>query len=196
MNPEQVDFSQFSWMNPPDQVEMHSNGIEFITTPKTDFWQRTHLGFRRNNGHAFLTRLWDDFTLYAQAEFFYEALFDQAGILLYIDEDNWAKSALEYFDEGFGQLGSVVTNQGYSDWACITVPITLNNRMYYRLSRRGGDFKFEISDDGSDWRQMRIFHMMGDLAQARVGIYACSPAESSFRVRFKSVCVGPCIWSD
>lgn len=195
MNKEKVDFSQFEWLNKPGQLEMTADALEFVTSPDTDFWQRTHYGFRSNNGHAFLTRLWEDFTFSIQTEFFYETPFDQCGLLLYIDEDNWAKASLEFNGEAPGLLGSVVTTAGYSDWG--TSPLTPGvNRMFYRVSRRGADFCFECSQDGDSYQQMRVFHMSGNLSLAKIGVYACSPQDSSFRVRFFDLIAEPCRWTD
>ena len=195
MHREKVDLAQFAWLNPPERADISAEAVEFVTMPDTDFWQRTHYGFRRNTGHAFLTRLWDDFSFSAQTEFFYESLFDQSGLLLYLDENNWAKASLEYGDEKPSMLGSVVTVGGYSDWANSPVE-TPASRMFYRVSRRGSDFLFECSDDGDAYRQMRIFHMPGDLAAARVGVYACSPQQSSFKVRFFEMTAGASLWID
>lgn len=194
---EQVDLSRFAWMNKPRTITVTADSVEFTTAPDTDFWQRTHYGFRRTSGHAFLTRLWDDFTFSAQADYVYETLFDQCGLLLWIDEDNWAKVSLENGAEGGtgGWLGSVVTNGGYSDWASTPLdPIT--NRLWFRVSRRGSDFRFDSSTDGDDFAQMRIFHMHGDLSHAQVGVYACSPQDSSFSVRFNELFAGPSVWVD
>ena len=192
---EKADLSQFSWLNQPEQAEMSKSGLEFSTSPHTDFWQRTHYGFRRASGHALLTHLWDDFSFSVQAEFFYETLYDQCGLFLYIDDDNWAKASVEYGDEAFGMLGSVVTNLGYSDWASSPIATDLN-RCYYRISRRGSDFRFDYSRNGDDYRQMRVFHMHCDLSTARIGVYACSPGDSSFKVRFNDVAIGPSAWTD
>ena len=195
MTDKTVDLSLFSWMNPPDEVEVGRDLLEFATLPNTDFWQRTHYGFRRNTGHAFLTHLWDDFSFAAQADFFYESLYDQCGLFLYIDEENWAKASIEFIDEAFSRLGSVVTVNGYSDWASTVVDTDLN-RMFYRISRRGSDFRLDCCRNGDEYHQMRIFHMHGDLSIARVGVYACSPSDSSFKVRFSDFAVGPSAWND
>lgn len=195
MTTEKIDLSQFSWMNKPRQVALSSGEVEFVTSPDTDFWQRTHYGFRRNTGHAFLTRLWDDFSFTFQTEFFYESQFDQSGLFLYLDEDNWAKASIEYIENGPHMLGSVITLAGYSDWA--TSPVeTPVNRMHYRISRRGSDFRVDASFDGDSFRQIRVFHMPGDLSMARVGIYACSPKDSGFKVRFSDLSAGNSIWND
>lgn len=195
MKTEKVDLTRFSWLNKPETAEVKGDVVKFATEPETDFWQRTHYGFRRNNGHAFLTRLWDDFSFSMQCEFVYESQFDQAGLFLYLDEDNWAKASLEYNEGAGGFLGSVVTNHGYSDWG--TSPLDPDvNRMYYRISRRGADFRMDCSSDGDEYAQMRIFHMYGDLSTARVGVYACSPQQSSFKVRFTELYAGPSVWVD
>lgn len=193
MTKEKMDFSQFSWLNKPEQVEIDRDSLEIVTQPNTDFWQRTYYGFRRNSGHAFLTHLWDDFSFSIQTEFFYESLFDQCGLFLYVDEEHWAKASIEYVDDAFGQLGSVVTSGGFSDWACVPTS-TEPNRMFYRISRRGADFRFDFSRNGDDFQQMRIFHMPGDLSMAKVGVYACSPSDSTFKVRFSEFLAAPSAW--
>ncbi len=43
--------------------------------------------------------------------------FDQCGIVIYLDSDNWLKASVEYENDTYQHLGSVVTNDGYSDWA-------------------------------------------------------------------------------
>ncbi len=196
MTREPVNLEQFAWLNPPDDVLVTGDAVEFITKPDTDFWQRTHYGFRRANGHALLTRLWDDFSFTVQVEFFYENLFDQGGIMLYQDDDNWAKASCEY---GGGtlpsMLGSVVTTDGWSDWA--STPLVPDvSRLYFRLSRKGNDFRIDSSRDGDHFHQMRIFHMRHDIADTKVGIYACSPGMSRFKVRFDEMLVGPSQWHD
>ena len=41
-----------------------------------------------------------------------------------IDSENWLKASIEYENQSFQHLGSVVTNNGYSDWA--TTEISAN----------------------------------------------------------------------
>ena len=35
---------------------------------------------------------------------------------MYLDSDNWFKTSIEYENEEYQRLGSVVTINGYSDW--------------------------------------------------------------------------------
>ncbi|RMR94582.1 hypothetical protein ALP76_102222 [Pseudomonas savastanoi pv. glycinea] len=56
------------------------------------------------------------------------------------------KSGIEYQNNGYQQLFSVVTNNGFSDWAMTNLD-RVTQTMYYRLSRRGNDFLLEHSAD-------------------------------------------------
>ncbi len=79
--------------------------------------------------------------------------FDQCGIVMYLDSDNWLKGSVEYENDEIGYLGSVVTNHGYSDWA--TTEISAQTKcMWYRLSRREDDYCIECSTDGRKWKQI------------------------------------------
>jgi regulation of enolase protein 1 (concanavalin A-like superfamily) len=203
-----VDFSASKWLNPPRMFEISGPSVKITTDPNTDFWQRSYYGFRNDNAHALLMENDINFTFTARASFEYRTRFDQCGLVIYFDSDNWFKAAIEYENQDFSRLGSVVTNQGYSDWATTDIPTP--RVMWYRLSRRGPDFLIEASPSGSDYRQMRIFHMhalgettveMGKLnppAPARqplpFGLYACSPLKSSFEARFDNLKLEPCLW--
>lgn len=186
-------FSAFEWFNQPKEYSIKDGVIELKTSPDTDFWQRTHYGFRRHNGHAFLMPMPADFTLSVKVEFYPEELYDQGGLFLLVDEENWAKASTEYETAHFSHLGSVVTNFGYSDWTTTRVDSD-HNSMYYRVSRKGPDFLFENSIDGEDYSQMRIFHMHADLSSAKIGFYACSPQQSSFTTRFEEMTLTDSIW--
>jgi regulation of enolase protein 1 (concanavalin A-like superfamily) len=93
---------------------------------------------------------------------------------MYGDSDNWFKASIEYENERFFHLGSVVTTHGYSDWA--TTEITPVSEMWYRLHRRGPDFLVENSVDGTVFKQMRIFHVH-TLGETTVEMGKMDPSE-------------------
>lgn len=119
--------------------------------------------------------------------------FDQCGVIIYQDSDNWFKASIEYENDKYQRLGSVVTNHGYSDWATTDIPAE-NKEMYYRLSRRESDYCIENSYDGINFKQMRIFHLFEGQDEIRVGIYACSPEDSSFNAEFTEMQFTECRW--
>ena len=57
----------FYWFNAPQKFRV-GNGLEIWTDPGTDFWQRTHYGFRNDNGHCLLHDVDGDFTVSTQVE--------------------------------------------------------------------------------------------------------------------------------
>ncbi|HGF7196432.1 TPA: DUF1349 domain-containing protein [Vibrio cholerae] len=203
-----VNFTAGKWISEPKVSEVTSEFVSITTEPKTDFWQRSYYGFRNENAPALLIDSKDNFTFTAKVSFAYQQLFDQCGLIVYIDNENWFKASIEYENQSFSRLGSVVTNLGYSDWATTDIP--LPKEIWYRLSRRGPDFLIESSFDGLVFNQMRIFHLhqlgettieMGKcnppLPTQKVvsfGVYACSPSESSFTAKFTEMILEPCKW--
>lgn len=185
----------FDWINKPGTYSLDTSTLSILTNPETDFWQRTFYGFQNDNGHAFLKDMEGDFTFSVKTGFKAVNQYDQCGIILYHDPQNWVKASVEYEDEDFVRLGSVVTNLGYSDWASTDIPADVNT-MWYRLSRRGQDFRIEYSADGEHFLQMRIFHLHVPLPIARAGVYACSPLKSSFRAVFSHFELGTCKWPE
>jgi regulation of enolase protein 1 (concanavalin A-like superfamily) len=184
----------FSWINKPGKFIIDAESLTLYTDPCTDFWQRTYYGFRNDNAHAFLTGTTGDFTFSVKTSFAPNTLYDQCGIVLYRDSDNWIKASVEYENSDFARLGSVVTNLGYSDWASTDISSSIKT-IWYRLSRRGQDFLIEHSSDGIAYFQMRMLHMHLNIDSARIGIYACSPGKSSFKTHFSELTIGPCTWA-
>ena len=119
--------------------------------------------------------------------------FDQCGIVMYLDSENWLKGSVEYENEEFQHLGSVATNNGYSDWATTAIPADVKT-MWYRFSRREDDYCIECSTDGVTFSQMRICHMYAGADEISFGIYACSPEESSFTAVFSDMKITECAW--
>lgn len=189
-----MNLDHFTWINPPNTWEISRDKLTFTTEPETDFWQRTYYGFRNDNAPAFLLPVKEQsFTFSVRTAWVYQTLFDQCGIILYQDSDNWCKASVEYDNPSFSRLGSVVTNLGYSDWATTDVDSDITH-MAYRLSRRGPDFLLENALDGKPFQQMRIFHMHTPLEVVRIGVYACSPLQSSFNVEVTDFNLGQCVW--
>jgi regulation of enolase protein 1 (concanavalin A-like superfamily) len=188
-----VNLNDFKWINQPANFELTSGSLSIQTQPETDFWQRTYYGFQNDNAPGFLTELADDFTFTVKTSFEYKNKYDQCGILLYQNSENWIKASIENENETIARLGSVVTNLGYSDWGTTDIPANISE-MWYRLSRRGQDFLIECSGDGKYFKQLRVLHMHQPITVAQVGIYACSPLKSSFKASFSAFKFEPCKW--
>ena len=189
------DMNKLHWTREPKSFAISQERIEIVTKPYTDLWQRTYYHFRNDNAPILQMPLEDKFFSFVVKTEFAEShhRFDQCGVVLYLDSDNWIKGSVEYENESFQHLGSVVTNHGYSDWATTEISADIKS-MWYRLSRREDDFCMECSEDGVVFHQMRICHLHEAKGEIRFGIYACSPEESSFRAIFTNMQLSECKW--
>jgi len=172
----------FYWFNEP-RFEVEENRLKIQSYPDTDFWQKTHYGFQRDNGHCLLTDVQGDFSMTVRTEFHPGMQYDQSGLIVRLNSDNWIKASVEYETANHSRLGSVVTNNGYSDWATIDVYKSIQT-MWYRIQSRGNDFLIEYSYDGEQWKQLRITHLQSSFDKIALGVYSCSPMDSSFEALF------------
>lgn len=183
------------WIREPQKKLIDDEKIEIYTEPNTDLWQRTYYGFRNDNAPVLQTKTKDKYFSFIVKTVFESKRppFYQCGVAIYIDSENWFKASIEYENENYQRLGSVVTNNGYSDWATQDISASIKE-MYYRLSRRESDFLIEYSEDGKTFKQMRIFHLFKGNDEISFGIYACSPEASSFRAVFSDMHITECKW--
>ncbi len=191
-----MDFSvqKFAWTREPADFSVSDEKVEIITKPHTDLWQRTYYHFRNDNAPVFQMETEEPFfSFVVKTEFDSKHRFDQCGVVMYLDSENWLKASIEYENERFQHLGSVVTNLGYSDWATTEIDASIKE-MWYRFSRRADDYCVECSADGVHFSQMRICHMHKGGGTIRFGIYACSPEDSSFKATFTHMALMPCAW--
>ena len=189
-----MNMQAFRWTREPDSFTVSGDQVEVITKPHTDLWQRTYYHFRNDNAPVFQMETEEKFFSFTvRTAFESHHRFDQCGVVLYLDSDNWLKGSIEYENERFQHLGSVVTNLGYSDWATTEISAEIKS-MWYRLSRREDDYCIECSADGVTFSQMRICHMHRGGGKIRFGIYACSPEDSSFKATFTNMALTECRW--
>ena len=93
------DVSKLTWLNKPEKFEITGRRITITTEPQTDFWQKTYYGFSNDNGHAMTQPVGQDFTFIVKTNFDYKNLYDQCGVVIYMDSDNWFKGSIEYENE-------------------------------------------------------------------------------------------------
>ncbi|HJB18948.1 MAG TPA: DUF1349 domain-containing protein [Candidatus Bariatricus faecipullorum] len=190
-----MNLNDFTWTREPESFKVEADRVEITTKPHTDLWQRTYYHFRNDNAPVFQMETEEPYFSFVARTDFSEShhRFDQCGIVMYLDSENWLKASVEYENSAYQHLGSVVTNAGYSDWATTEIKADVKV-MWYRFSRREDDYCIECSEDGITFHQMRICHMNKGAGKIRVGIYACSPEDSSFTAVFTNMAMMECQW--
>ncbi len=177
------DVTKLTWNKNPLPVVIQDGTVQITTVPKIDLWQKTFGGFAADNAPAFQVPTSEPcFTFTVKASFTGSGMYDQCGLIVYQDADTWLKASMECGGE-VKYLGSVATNHGFSDWATTEVSADITT-MWYRLTRKKSDFLIECSSDGKYYHLMRMLHMWNCDSTINVGIYACSPQDSSFTATF------------
>ncbi len=98
------------WTREPQNYIIENDRIEITTLPHTDLWQRTYYHFRNDNAPVLQTETDEKFFSFIVKTDFSESChrFDQCGIVMYLDSENWLKASVEYENDQFQHLGSVV----------------------------------------------------------------------------------------
>lgn len=190
-----MDLTKFSWTRMPENYSITDKKITITTKPNTDLWQRTYYNFQNDNAPILQMETDDEFFTFSVKTDFADSKrrFDQCGLVIYLESENWAKCSVEYENGNFAHLGSVVTTNGFSDWATTEIDSNIKT-VWYRLSRRQDSFLFECSFDGVNYKQMRIFHLALKSKKIAFGIYACSPENSTFTAVFSDFKLEECKW--
>ena len=189
-----VNAKEMKWIREPKQYEVTEDKVEIITEPHTDLWQRTYYHFRNDNAPVLQLETGEQFfSFVVKTDFDTKVRYDQSGIVMYLDSDNWLKASMEFENDQIQRLGSVVTNNGYSDWSSVDVDASVKS-IWFRFSRREDDFCIENSVDGVNFKQMRICHMFHAKEKINFCIYVCSSEDSSFKATFTDMEITECKW--
>lgn len=91
------DITKLEWTREPADYIISEDKIDIITTPHSDLWQRTYYHFRNDNAPVLQMETDEKFfSFVVKTQFDSKCRFDQCGIVMYLDSDNWLKGSIEY----------------------------------------------------------------------------------------------------
>lgn len=170
------------WHNPPADWSDRSGQIWVKTGLKTDFWRTTHYGFIRDSGHFFSGEVSGDFTASVRICGRYEELYDQAGLMVRVDDRYWMKCGIE-FVEGV-QYASAVVTRDRSDWSVAPL-VGQPEALWMMVRRTGGTIEVKYSLDGEHYNLLRLADFP-DRETVSVGLMCASPEREGFEVTFEN----------
>lgn len=176
-----------TWLNPPAKAGESGGVLRVLTGDGRDFWRRTFYGFVHDDGHALLAATTGAFTAEVTFEGDYQAQYDQAGLMLRVDEGTWIKAGVEFVN-GTAWLAVVVT-LGRSDWSQLALP-TGTGAVGLRMTRVGDAVWVQYRLADASWQMARLAHLPVDLP-AQIGPMCCSPSRAGFAVSFRDFRLGP-----
>ena len=117
----------------------------------------------------------------------YRELYDQAGLMLRLDERNWIKAGVEFV--GGRRMLSVVVTRDFSDWSTTPCPVE-DAWLRLRLTRIGTAVHVHWAADGErpEFRMLRLAYF--PTGPAAVGPMACSPQRAGFVASFRGFTLG------
>jgi uncharacterized protein len=187
-----MSFSRCNWLNAPETWHLDDDRLAVVTDARTDFWRDTYYGFTRDSGHFFGFETIGDFTAQLRIQARYDELYDQAGLMVRLDEKNWVKAGLERSD-GRALLSSVLTMER-SDWA--TGPYDGNPADFWmRATVQHGVLRLQVSADGQTWPLSRLAPFPR-AETYRVGPMCCTPERAGLDVIFSAFQVGQPLGKD
>lgn len=181
-----IEWSEAAWLNVPEAVLADGNDLVVTAREGSDFWRTTSYGFVHDDGHALLTDFPAGMAIEVGFVAAFEELYDQAGVLIRVDEASWIKAGVEFTD-GAPQLGAVVT-RGVSDWSMAPVAEWAGREVTIRVSRAGDAVTVRARVEDEPWRMVRVAPLDPD-AEAAAGPMCCAPTRSGLQVRFTSYAV-------
>ncbi|QMW06071.1 DUF1349 domain-containing protein [Spirosoma foliorum] len=173
------------WYNKPAIWSEERDWLYLRAEGDTDFWRVTHYDFIRDNGHFYYREQAGDFVASVKVSGQYKNQYDQAGLMLRLDNHNWIKTGIEYVDEQ-QQVSAVVTRE-FSDWSVCPQP---HNPpfVYFRLTRQNNSVRIDYSFDDFTYQMLRLAYFPADVS-VQIGLMAAAPDGGGFDVTFEQFSV-------
>ena len=172
---------KMQWFNEPESWEIKDETLLMDVTPQSDYWRISHYGFTVDDAPFLYTLRGGEFEVKVKVSGEYKTRFDQAGLMIRIDHENYLKTGIEYVD-GKYNLSAVVTHHT-SDWSVVQLdkPVPF---VWIKAVRRLDAVEVFYSFDDKEYIMMRNCWMQ-DNTPVMVGLMAASPDGDGFKAKFE-----------
>ena len=176
---------KMQWFNEPAQWSIDGNALHMFVTPQSDYWRISHYGFTVDDAPFYYATYGGEFEAKVKVSGDYKERFDQAGMMLRIDHENYIKAGIEFVD-GHYNLSVVVTHKT-SDWSVITLDKAVPY-VWIKAVRRLDAVEIFYSFDDKNYTMMRNAWLQ-DNTPVQVGLMGACPDGKGFEATFESFSV-------
>jgi len=176
---------KMQWFNEPAKWEIKNNALTMQVTPKSDYWRISHYGFTVDDAPFYYTTYGGEFEAKVKITGAYKERFDQMGLMLRIDEDNYIKTGVEFVDGKFN-ISTVVTHEK-SDWSVTALDKT-PPFVWIKVVRRLDAVEVFYSYDDKNYIMTRNAPLQ-DNTPVMVGLMAACPDGNGFEAKFENFSV-------
>lgn len=168
------------WFNEPANWEIKHDTLTMDVTPRSDYWRISHYGFTVDDAPFYYAEYGGEFEAKMKISGDYKVRFDQAGMMIRLDHENYIKAGIEYVD-GKYNLSTVVTHTT-SDWSVIALDHPVEH-IWIKAVRRLDAIEVFYSFDDKDYHMMRNAWMKAN-HPVRIGMFAACPDGDGFKAAF------------
>jgi regulation of enolase protein 1 (concanavalin A-like superfamily) len=172
--------SRMTWLNPPANEFYDAGTLTARAKGKTDFWRKTFFGYVTDNGHFLHLQQDGEFTFQARVNGNYSQLYDQAGLMVRLDEKHWMKCGSELFEGR--RWASVVFTHDFSDWSTME-DLSQTGAVYWRVVRKKDSIEAQCSKDGEKFTTIRQGYFPAKVP-VKVGVMCAAPEGMGFDAVF------------
>ena len=172
---------RMQWFNEPENWTIENDVLTMDVTPQSDYWRISHYGFTVDDAPFLYTMRGGEFEVKVKISGDYKVRFDQAGLMIRIDAENYIKTGIEYVD-GKYNLSAVVTHKT-SDWSVIQLDKPVDY-IWIKAVRRLDAVEIFYSFDDKEYVMMRNCWLQ-DNTPVMVGMMAACPDGNGFKARFE-----------
>ncbi len=176
---------KMNWFNDPAQWNIDGNTLTMAVTPRSDYWRISHYGFTVDDAPFYWAEYGGEFEAKVKISGDYKVRFDQAGLMLRIDHENYIKAGIEFVD-GKYNISAVVTHHT-SDWSVITLDKPVSY-IWIKAVRCLDAVEVFYSFDDKEYVLMRNAWMQDNIPM-RVGVMGACQDGAGFNARFENFTV-------
>lgn len=169
------------WYNEPAKWQADGSHLQVTADGQTDYWRVTLHDFIKDDAPFYYDEVAGDFTATVKVSGQYNALYDQAGIMVRESETVWLKCGIEFL-EGVQQASAVIT-RNFSDWSIVPLPDNPAT-VWFQVKRIGSAVEVYYSRDGEDFNLIRQGYL-STTETLQVGMMCAAPKGDGFDVLFE-----------
>lgn len=176
---------KMNWFNEPSRWQVKDGTLTMEVTPRSDYWRISHYGFTVDDAPFYYAEYGGEFEAKVKVSGRYKERFDQAGMMIRLDHENYIKAGIELVD-GRYNLSTVVTHKT-SDWSVIALDRRVDF-IWIKAVRRLDAVEIFYSFDDRDYQMMRNAWVEAN-HPVKIGMFGACPDGDGFRVEFSDFSV-------
>ena len=178
----QVTKQDMRWAHEPEKWKQKDEEVRVTCPEDVDYWRNTLHGFVKDDAPFYWMYVDYDFEARLSMKAKIKYLYDQAGMMIRIDEENWIKLGIAMYRDQ--PHVSCVFTRGNSDWSTHRLPNRKIEWFHVWAKRIGEVIECFYSLDNNNWIRIRQGHF-ADAPRMRVGMMCAAPESAGFKVTFK-----------